>query len=207
MEGGRVGCGEDGLVGEAVRGLEKLAGELEGCKSDTEKFLLFAAWLNELLEMRGLGRVIVVGGLAAELWSGRAYRTGDVDLIIEGASEFVKDLLRRVSDVGLRVYLLKFPGLTEKAVDIVGDSYGKQKPPSKVVIHGRRVYVEPPEETILTYLVGWRYWNSLEDRDKAYLVYAVQRGRIDLGYLKERAAREGVADLLDELEEGIGKIS
>jgi len=40
--------------------------------------------LNEELMKRGLGRVIIVGVFAAEIYSARAYRTGDVDIIVEG---------------------------------------------------------------------------------------------------------------------------
>jgi len=44
-----------------------------------------------------------------------------------------------------------------------------------------------------------KFWNSLEDRDKAYLVYAAQREHIDSDYLRKRAAEEGVEKELDEM--------
>jgi hypothetical protein len=42
-----------------------------------------------------------VGGFAAEIYSERAYRTGDVDVIVEGDVKFVREFLKVVSDVGL----------------------------------------------------------------------------------------------------------
>ena len=42
-----------------------------------------------------------MGGFAAEIYSARAYRTGDVDVIVEGDVKFVREFLKVVSDVGL----------------------------------------------------------------------------------------------------------
>ena len=59
--------------------------------------LELVAEANAFLEECGLGRAIVVGGYAVELYSGGAYRTGDVDVVVRGrglAEESVLD--RRV---------------------------------------------------------------------------------------------------------------
>jgi hypothetical protein len=73
---------------DLVSSLSGLAKEIEG-KNETERFLCFLSWLNEKLERKGLGRIIVVGGFAAEIYSGRAYRTGDVDIIVVDRGGFV----------------------------------------------------------------------------------------------------------------------
>jgi hypothetical protein len=39
-----------------------------------------------------------------------------VDIIVEERLDFVKEFLRDVSDVGLRMYLFKFPQFTEKGI-------------------------------------------------------------------------------------------
>lgn len=67
------GCSERELAERIRRVLER---------GDT---LELVAEANAFLEECGLGRVIVVGGYAVELYSGGAYRTGDVDVIVEGA--------------------------------------------------------------------------------------------------------------------------
>jgi len=58
-----------------LRELLSRISELKG--SETDRFLKFLAILNTLLEDKGLGRIIIVGGFAVELYSGRSYRTGD----------------------------------------------------------------------------------------------------------------------------------
>ena len=161
--------------------------------------MILLSWLNDELTKRGLGRIIIVGGFAAEIYSARAYRTGDVDLIVEGDVNFVREFLKAVSDVGLRIYLLKFPQFTEKGIDIVADRYEKQKKAVELKIKGRTIYIIPPEEVVISSLAAWKFWNSLEDRDKAYLVYAAQRELIDHDYIRKRAAEEGVEKELDEM--------
>jgi hypothetical protein len=189
-------CGKD--LREIISSLEKVAKEAEG-GSETERFLILLSWLNEELTKRGVGRIIIVGGFAAEIYSARAYRTGDVDIIVEGDVKFVREFLKVVSDVGLRIYLLKFPQFAEKGIDIVGDRYEKQMKAVKLSIKGRTIYIIPPEEVVISSLAAWKFWNSVEDRDKAYLVYAAQREHIDSEYLRKRAAEEGVEKEMEEM--------
>lgn len=189
MGEGRFNHKEDLKV--LISSLGRLAKEIEG-RDETERFLMLLSWLNDELEKRDLGRIIIVGGFAAEIYSARAYRTGDVDIIVEGRSDFVKEFLRSVSDVGLRIYLLKFPQFTEKGIDIVAEKYEKPKKPIELKVDRRRVYIVPPEEVIVSCLAAWKFWDSLEDRDKAYLVYSAQREHVDMEYMRRRAAEERV---------------
>jgi radical SAM superfamily enzyme YgiQ (UPF0313 family) len=183
-----------------LRELLSRIGELKG--SETDRFLKFLAILNTLLEGKGLGRIIIVGGFAAEIYSGRSYRTGDVDVIIEGEAEkLVSQVLKEISDFGLRIYLPKIKEISEKGIDIVGNIYNRRKPPLKVKVDSYHVYIIPPEEVVLTYLEAWKFWNSIEDRNKAVLVYCAQRNRIDINYINLEGERRGVKDFLDKLKE------
>ncbi|PVU69877.1 hypothetical protein DDW09_03325 [Sulfolobus sp. SCGC AB-777_L09] len=173
--------------------------ELKG--SETDRFLKFLAMLNTFLERRGLGRVIIVGGFAVEIYTGRSYRTGDVDIIVEKGKEIVRDILERISDFGLRIYLPKIREISEKGIDIVGESYNRKKQPLKILIDSYHVYIIPPEEVVLTYLEAWKFWNSTEDRNKAVLVYCAQRNKLDFDYLKAEADRRNVKDYLEKLKE------
>jgi len=56
------------------------------------------AEVNAFLEECGLGRVIVVGGYAVELYSGGAYRTGDVDVIVEGGGALLRRALSLIEE-------------------------------------------------------------------------------------------------------------
>ncbi|KSW10793.1 hypothetical protein CF15_07955 [Pyrodictium occultum] len=170
-------------------------------RDETRRFLLLLAWLNTRLEEEGLGRIIVTGGFAAEVYTGRVYRTMDVDVIVEGRAALLvlEALLRRVAEPLARGYLPRDEALAVKSVDIVSTVYSRPAPPVKLVVDGYHVYIEPPEEILVRYLAGWKHWGSTEDRDKALWIYTVWRDRLDWGYLVRRAREEGVEDKLREL--------
>jgi hypothetical protein len=183
-----------------LRELYSRISELKG--SETDRFLKFLAILNTLLEQRNLGRLIIVGGFAAEFYSGRGYRTGDVDIIVEGqGAEIVRLVLSEISDKGLRIFLPKIREISDKGIDIVGTVYSLKKQPLSIYIDGYKIYIIPPEEVILTYLEAWKFWESSEDKIKAVLVYCAQRSKLDFNYLKEEAERRGVSDYLEKLNE------
>nr|WP_238699226.1 MULTISPECIES: hypothetical protein [unclassified Sulfolobus] len=161
----------------------------------------FLAILNTLLEEKGLGRIIIVGGFAAEIYSGRSYRTGDVDIIVEGeAIDLVIQVLKQISDFGLRIYLPKIREISEKGIDIVGKVYNRLKPPLKIQVDSYHVFIIPPEEVILTYLEAWKFWNSIEDRNKTILVYCSQLNRLDIEYLNSESERRQVKDYLEKIK-------
>jgi len=183
-----------------LRELLSRINELRG--NETDRFLKFLAILNTLIEQKELGRIIIVGGFASEIYSGRSYRTGDVDILVEGRAEgIVRDLLRSISDLGLRIYLPKIREISEKGIDIVGNTYDRKKPPMKIYVDSYHVYILPPEEVILTYLEAWKYWSSTEDRNKAVLVYCSQRDILDEGYLRSEAKDRRVEDYLDKIRD------
>ncbi|BCU70190.1 hypothetical protein [Stygiolobus caldivivus] len=182
-----------------LRELLSRVGELRG--SETDRFLKFLAILNTLLEEMGVGRVVIVGGFAAEVYSGRGYRTGDVDIIVEGDTQIVRDVLREISDFGIRIYLPRVREISEKGIDIVSNVYDRPKPPLRMKVDSYYVYILPPEEVVLNYLEAWKFWNSLEDRNKAVLVYCAQLDKIDLAYLNDQAEKRNVNDYLGRLRE------
>lgn len=184
---------------ELFRWLLSKIDELEG--SETDRFLKFFAILNTFLEEKGVGKIIIVGGFAAEIYSGRSYRTGDVDIIVEGDKDLVSHVLERISEKGLRILLPKIKEISEKGIDIVGTVYDKKKKPWKINVNSYHVYIIPPEELILIYLEAWKYWNSLEDRNKAVLVYCAMKEKIDEKYLEEEAKRKSLTDYLQKAKE------
>jgi len=75
---------------------------------ETRRYLRFFAWLNTWLEKRGFGRIIVTGGFAVEVYTGRAHRTMDIDIVVEGieAIRIIEELLRKIAERISRGYLL-----------------------------------------------------------------------------------------------------
>ena len=181
--------------------VETLLPRLRGVRDETRRFLLLLAWLNTRLEELGLGRVVVTGGFAVEVYTGRVYRTMDVDVIVEGrgALRVTEKLLSMVSELIGRGYLPREEALCLKSIDIVSTLYDRGAAPVKILVDGYYVYMEPPEELVVRYLAGWKFWGSREDRDKALWVYTVWRDRLDHEYLWQRAREEGVEDRLREL--------
>jgi len=195
--------------------LERLVEEFEGevvlrlasIPSETERYLYFMAWLNTKLEEHNLGRIIIVGGFAVEVLTGATYRTLDIDIIVEGvqARSITESFLTHISKPKTsRVFLPKLRAIANKGIDIVGTSYSKTMKPMKLRINNLTVYVEACEELILTYLTGWKYWESLEDRDKVYALIKVYWDKVNRGYVLEEAKEKEVLDKLKEVLEDLG---
>ena len=197
------------LIGMMESLEQKLINVLASCdfKNKKEPFLYFVACLNSFLERHGIGRLIIVGGYAVELYSGGAYKTGDVDVIVEGDVDFVKSVLSKLSGKrGGRIWVLREIGLISKAIDIVSSLYDKEKNPVRVEVEDFTVYIEPPEETIISCLNACIYWKSDLDCEKAAMVMAAQWDRIDWSYLRARSEKENVAEILEKIKTIVGEL-
>ncbi len=180
---------------------DRILGQLRKERDETRRYLLFLAWLNTRLEESGSGRLIITGGFAVEVFTGRIYRTMDVDIIAEGeAARIVEGLVGRFSEKIGRGYLPLVDVIALKSIDIVSTTYTASLDPVKLQVNSYYVYLEPPEELILRYLAGWKWWGSTEDRDKALWLYIVWRERLSHEYLTEKARKRGLLDKLDEIK-------
>lgn len=152
------------------------------------------------MEENGLGRIIIVGGLAAEVYSERSYRTGDVDIVVEGDIELVRKVLSNSSEMGSRIFLPRIREISEKGIDLVGTVYSGKKV-VRIDIDDEKyyVYMASPEDVVINYLEAWKFWNSVEDRDKAVLVYCANKERLDMSYLIARAIEKNVKDYLEKM--------
>ena len=159
--------------------------------------LEFLAILNTYMELNGRGRIIITGGFAVELYTNRAYRTGVVDIIVEGDKTFVENILSMFGKRVSRVWELEL--FSDKAIDIVSTMYLKPKAPIKLRVNEYWIYIEPVEEILITCLAACKFWNSISDCEKAIMLIICQRDIIDWNYLRDRASREQVLDKLEEL--------
>ncbi len=158
------------------------------------------AWLNTEFERRELGRIIITGGFAVEVYSGRVYRTMDVDIIVEGkACEVLEMMLKRIGERIGRGYLLKYEELELKSIDIVSKVYNRKLAPVKLQVDELYVYLDPPEALITTYLAGWKFWDATEDRDKAVWLLATTKPILNMEVLSKLAEENNVTDKLREL--------
>jgi len=168
--------------------------------NETRRYIKLMAWLNTEFERRELGRIIITGGFAVEVYSGRIYRTMDVDIIVEGkACDILEALLKRIGERIGRGYLLKYEELELKSIDIVSKVYNRRLAPVKLQVDELYVYLDPPEALITTYLAGWKFWDATEDRDKAIWLLAATKPILKIDVLNKLAKESNVADKLNEL--------
>jgi hypothetical protein len=192
----------ESIVSELMREFEgSVLPKLNTIVEDTKRYLYFIAWLNTFIEGRGLGRIVITGGFAVEVYTGRVYRTMDVDVVVEGCSDVVEGFIRRFSEKIGRGYLPTYEVLSLKSIDIVSTVYTRRKEPTKLYVDDLYVYIEPVEDLITTYLSGWKYWGSTEDRDKVIWLLITWRDRLDWDYLNSICVEKGVMDKLKELME------
>ena len=184
-----------GLEGELA---SRLLRALEG-----GDVLMVVAEANSFLEERGLGRIVIVGGYAVELYTGSAYRTGDVDIVVEGGADLLRRALGLIEEWRGRAWIYR--GL-RYAIDIVSTSYDRPKPPITLEVRGRRVYVEPPEESVVSCLNACVHWGSDLDCEKAAMVMAAQWDVIDWEYLEKRCVEEGVYEKLLEIRQVVEQV-
>ncbi len=97
--------------------------------------------------------------------------------------------------------------LSVLALGVVGAIYvGRVK---VLRITNGHVYVESPEDNVITSSKYLCHWSSNADCKRAAAVLAAQWGNVDWDYLIDRARREGILDKLSEIrkaiEDGYGK--
>jgi hypothetical protein len=190
------------VVSEMLRVFEdKILPMLVSISEETKRYLLFTGWLNSFLEERGLGRIIVTGGFAVEVYTGRVYRTMDVDIIVEGSSRVVEEFMEKFSERIGRGYLPLYDVLSLKSIDIVSTVYSRKRSPVRVLVEEFYVYLDPVEDLVAVYLEGWKYWGSTEDRDKALWLLYVWSSRLDWSYLEDTCREKSVLDKLMELKQ------
>jgi len=175
---------------------------IESERDEARRYLKLLAWLNTWLEKNGFGRIVVTGGFAVEVYTGRAYRTMDVNIIVEGveATKIVEKFLERIAERFGRGYLPYLEAISKKSIDIVSTMYDREMKPVKLVVNSDYIYLEPPEELLIRYLTAWKFWGSTEDRDKALWLYYIWRDRMNLDYIARKAKIENIYDKLLELQ-------
>jgi len=177
---------------------------IQRLENSIAKHLALLSYLNTWLERSGVGRLVIVGGFAVELYSGGSYRTIDIDLVVEGvnAVSVLQDLLEVVGfELRSRHRIPVELRVVDKAIEVVSTIYDKPKNPVRVEVGRYWCYVESPEESVISCLSAYVYWESDVDFEKAVAVLRAQRDRIDRDYLVKRAREASVHDSLEKAME------
>ena len=187
------------LVSRILSAIKEASARARRLPRPEDRFAALIAAINRVLEEKGAGRIIVVGGFALELLVGGAIRTLDVDLVVQGYEAFraLEEALRllgeEASATSARGPVLSLGG-AEKSLDLVASSYKPVFPPIRIVVPGFGwFYVEAPEELLLRYLREWVYWGTVEARARVLLVLGALGDKMNLDKILEAAKRENEA--------------
>lgn len=157
------------------------------------------SWLQGLYEPDE-SKPILVGGAAVELYTGGAYKTGDLDFVGTVPPAVASALKKAGFERRGRHWLheigeifIEFPS---SGLDIGEESVVLE-------VENQRVVVVDPEALIADRLAAWQVWKSPEDGVNAWLI---TRGRtLDLQRLDTLAEARGVSAAARVFAEAVGR--
>ncbi|HUR68024.1 MAG TPA: hypothetical protein VM370_02175 [Candidatus Thermoplasmatota archaeon] len=184
-----------------------------------------AAAVTEVGLRHGI-RAVVTGGTAVDFYVAGAVGTSDgwpvawrgsadvdvVALAAEGGIDARRDLFHALeTDLGLKpsyegvFRTIEVPGYPF-GLEIVGDALTHDPTGARVVtvrLEGRHaVFLRGPEDVVLAYVEGAVATRHRGDWTRALAVFATQRARIDLAYLRTTAARLRLSAPIEEIIAG-----
>ncbi len=104
-----------------------------------------------MVDIQRLGLCRYYGGFAVESLTERAYRTLDIDLITNNprVAKILEKFLEKIPERIGRGYLSIYVELVAKSIDIVAIIYTRQKPPLKMIVYDKTIYIDPLEDLIV----------------------------------------------------------
>lgn len=183
-------------AGEPTRA--DLEAELEGVADQLERRLRFVAVLTAACVARGWQPPVVVGGHALEVYTGGGYATVDIDLV--SMSEPLEAILGEWGFERSGRHWIDAPlGLVVEAPGSRLDP-GEREHLTAVRTESGTAYLIGIENLIIDRLNSCVHWSVDDDCVYAQALLLEHSERLDLPYLRERAAAERVAERLAEIE-------
>jgi len=166
----------------------------------------------------------ITGGFALSVWGTTRY-TNDIDIIVELIEKNIKPLAGKVAEIDKNIYVdedMMRSALEHKTefnfiepdfglkVDffvLADNNYNKLKIKRAVLrdVAGTKAYFISPEDLILGKLLWSKESNSLKQREDIKNILEIQKGKLDLHYIKSWAERQGTIEILNKLLEDIKK--
>lgn len=132
-----------------------------------------------------------------ELYTGGAYRTGDLDFVGTPGSGVIENLekagfkkLGRHWVNELHKVFLEFPGTT----------LGETESTAVIRVGAHSVLIISPEDLIVDRLAAWQFWKSDIDGINAYLLVRASGPKLDEVRLRRLAENAEVEKALDQLD-------
>lgn len=146
-----------------------------------------AGVLYEAFESRGL-RCTLVGGSAMEVHAPGVYKSGDIDVVIEGP---LQDLRLRIGEVFVALGLVaqgRHWSLKDLFVEVPGTFL---EDPTETVKSGSAVFSIVTKEVVLAYrIVGFMHWKTTAYGQQAIDMIVAFGDEVDMGWLRSRLERE-----------------
>jgi len=179
--------------------------EIRGEKDLLKRKLLLAGYLTKRLQEEEV-KTYVVGGFAAEVYTGGQFKTADVDLVASNTEKLIRcledELGFNLIKEGLRGWINEELGI---AVDVVGTALtGSEDKVNKIEVSKWTVNLIGLEDLIVMNFCGFRYWDDPHDLERAYAIIGAHKEKIDWEYLRKKAIDEHVEDLLSKAREKLG---
>lgn len=168
----------------------------------SKKRAMFIALLSSEVVRRGGKAPIVVGGEAVEIYTQGSYTTGDID--IKSPLEITKSVLKEWG------FSKKGRTWFNEALDIYIDWLGAsldegQEAEERVstiwIARGLEIKVISIEDLVIDRLNAAKYWGDVDSLMWARALLDIKKRsgeRIETKYLRRRAKKEGITDLLSK---------
>jgi hypothetical protein len=180
------------------------------------------AFLKDIIERLETAKVVyaITGSIASNYW-GIPRTTHDVDIVIVLQPEQISPL---VSALSADVYYLSEQAVKEAVssgnmfnlIDtstglkadfwvFKGDPFNQSmlsRRHREELVQGTQAYVGSPEDVLLHKLVWYKITPSDRQLSDAAGIAAVQKGNLDLDYMRAWAARQSTGDLLEDVLQG-----
>ncbi len=159
-----------------------------------ERTLRLAATLSAALTAAG-SQPVLVGGGAVEIYTRSAYTTRDLDFVAAVTDELGNTMLELGFEREGRHWVHEELGIV---VEFPGTAIGPARTVS-VDVDGSELRIISVEDLIVDRLASWKYWGWDPDGAAAVILIAIHTD-LDATRLRERAAEEDVADVLELLQ-------
>jgi len=166
------------------------------------KTAALAAWFQGLFPA-GTQVPVLVGGAAAEIYSGGAYLSGDLDFV----GEVPPEVVRLLEDAGFSRQGRHW--VHEQAQVFIEMPGARLEPPEQAVLARTgdcEVVALSPEDVLVDRLAAWQFWRSPVDGAAAFWIWRNLGVGMDLARLEAAARRREVQTALAALREFFGEL-
>lgn len=153
-------------------------------------------------------RSVLVGGAVVVIYTEGLYKSGDLDLVPdESCREKLTQVLGGIGFVPTRSRYFKHPLCHHLFLEFPRGpvEIGEEFPitPDEINIHGQKLLLLSPTDSVKDRLAGYIHWKSRAYFDQAVLICLRQYERIDFAAVHHWCAGEGGDSAYRELEEAL----